>query len=69
MFGTVRAAIVFAALLGAGEPSFALDVAGVPDAKRTAQGLYLTADDVPPFLASHKAATSGARTSTNSVRR
>ena len=35
----------------------AVDAASVPDAKKTAQGLYLTADEVPPFLASHKGRT------------
>jgi rhodanese-related sulfurtransferase len=57
MFRYVLAGFVFAALLCAGEPSHAVDAASVPDAKKTAQGLYLTADEVPPFLASHKGRT------------
>jgi len=51
------AGVVFAALLCIGEPSFAVDPASVPDAKRTAQGLYLTSDEVPPFLAARKGHT------------
>jgi rhodanese-related sulfurtransferase len=51
------AGVVFAALLCIGEPSFAVDAASVPEAKRTAQGLYLTSDEVPPFLAARNGHT------------
>ena len=47
---------VIATLICIGEPSFAVDSASVPEAKKTAQGLYLTADEVPPFLARTKGA-------------
>jgi rhodanese-related sulfurtransferase len=57
MSKSILAGIVFAALIGIAGTSHAVDAASVPDAKRTAQGFYLTADEVPPFLASHKGRT------------
>jgi rhodanese-related sulfurtransferase len=57
MLKLMRIAALCASLLGAVESSFAVDAASVPDAKRTAQGLYLTSDEVPTFLAEHKGRT------------
>ena len=48
---------VIATLICIGEPSFAVESASVPEVKRTAQGLYLTADEVPPFLAARRSHT------------
>jgi rhodanese-related sulfurtransferase len=51
MLNTRRAAVVVAGWLALGGPCLATDAAGVPEVKRTTLGLYLTAEEVPPFLA------------------
>ena len=51
MLNAIRAAAVAAAMLSFTAPSVAADAAGVPEGKQTALGLYLTSEEVPPFLA------------------
>ena len=45
-----RIAAVVAALFFLNAPCFAVDAATVIEAKRTTLGLYLTSEEVPPFL-------------------
>jgi rhodanese-related sulfurtransferase len=47
----LRIAAFAAALLSLRAPCVAADAATVPEAKRTTLGLYLTSEEVPPFLA------------------
>jgi len=51
MLNALRMAVVAAALLSLTGPCAAFDAASVPDGKQTKLGLYLTAEEVPPFLA------------------
>ena len=51
MSKTLRIAALAAAWLAFVAPAVAIDAASVPEAKRTTLGLYLTAEEVPPFLA------------------
>jgi len=51
MLNAIRAAAVAAAMLSFAAPCVAADASTVPEAKQTTLGLYLTAEEVPPFLA------------------
>ena len=50
MLNAIRAAAIAAAMLSFAVPCLAADASTVPEAKQTTLGLYLTADEVPPFL-------------------
>ncbi len=47
----LRIVVFAAALLSAGTAGVAAEASAVPEAKQTTLGLYLTSDEVPPFLA------------------
>ena len=51
MLNALRAAVFAVAWLALAAPSLATDAASVAEAKRTTLGLYLTSEEVPPFLA------------------
>jgi len=51
MWNALRAAVFALAWLSLAAPCVAADAASVPEAKRTTLGLYLTAEEVPSFLA------------------
>jgi rhodanese-related sulfurtransferase len=51
MLNALRAAVVAAAMLSFAAPCVAADAASVPEGKQTTLGLYLTSEEVPPFLA------------------
>jgi rhodanese-related sulfurtransferase len=51
MSNALRAAVFAVAWLALAAPSLATDAASVAEAKRTTLGLYLTSEEVPPFLA------------------
>jgi len=51
MLNTLRIAAFAAALIASTAPAAAIDAASVPEGKQTTLGLYLTAEETPPFLA------------------
>jgi rhodanese-related sulfurtransferase len=51
MLYAIRAAAVAAVMLSFAAPCVAVEASAVPEAKQTTLGLYLTAEEVPPFLA------------------
>ena len=51
MSKTLRAAVLAAMLLTPPAPCAAAEASAVPETKRTTLGLYLTSEEVPPFLA------------------
>ncbi len=51
MNNALRIAVFVAAVLSLGRPCVAADASAVPEAKRTTLNLYLTSEEVPPFLA------------------
>ena len=50
----LRIAAFAAALFSLNAPCIAADAAAVPEAKQTTLGLYLTSEEVPPFLAERR---------------